>query len=62
MVIHYDNQAKAIEHLSTNGWKKTKSERWVSKDNTCRASIHPVATSEFVAVFYEEIPRRAWVA
>lgn len=55
MWIHYDNDAAAVGHLEANGWALCKTGRWVSRDGTCRATIHPVTGSAVVAICYVEI-------
>lgn len=54
MVFHFDTQALAVAHLEANGWRKIANGRWVSRDGTCAASIHP-AHGEIVAVHAWEI-------
>lgn len=55
MIIHYDTREAAVSHLLQNGWSLLKSGNWVSRDGTCRASIHPIAGRPEVAIFYSEI-------
>lgn len=55
MVIHFDTHAKAIEHLTANGWVELSNGRWVSRDKSCSASIHPVLGTDVVAVGFNEI-------
>lgn len=55
MIIHYDTHAVAVSHLQENGWVHQITGNWVSKDKTCKASIHPVPNSDVVCIFYLEI-------
>lgn len=54
MIIHYDTHDIAVTHLENNGWKLLKNGTWVSKDKTCKASIHP-SHGDVVCIFYMEI-------
>lgn len=55
MWIHYDTNRAARTHLTENSWKEIKNGAWVSKDGTCKATVHPVTGTEKVAICYTEI-------
>lgn len=59
MIVHFDTAALARKHLDQYGWTLCKSGAWVSRDKTCKATIHPVPGSDVVAIFYSEIERPA---
>lgn len=52
MWIHHDTDREARTHLTENSWKEIKNGAWVSKDGTCKATIHPVTGTEKVAICY----------
>jgi hypothetical protein len=58
MWMHFDTAELAKSHLTQNGWRSVKTGAWVSRDGTCRATIHP-AHGAVVAIRVTEIDRRA---
>ncbi len=54
MIIHYDSEAAAVEHLTSNGWHQIANGSWVSRDGSCSAAITPAFGSK-VRVCYQEI-------
>lgn len=41
MFIHFETRQAAIAHLASNGWTECKTGRFVSRDGSCVAQIHP---------------------
>lgn len=49
MNVHFENQAAAVEHLTSNGWHQIKNGNWISGDGSCAAHIVK-AHGDFVLV------------
>lgn len=54
MIVHFDTEKLATEHLQKSAFHLIENGRWVSKDGTVSASIHP-ASGEVVCIFFQEI-------
>lgn len=57
MIVHFDKQILAIEHLMGRGYKKLENGMWVSKCGMFSASIHPRCCDDVVAVAFQELER-----
>jgi hypothetical protein len=55
MIISFDTQTKAIDHLRNSDFRRLESGYWVSPSKTVKASIHPVQGAQWVRVAYSEI-------
>lgn len=41
MIIHFDNERQAIDHLRKSDYRRLKSGFWISPDRLTKASLHP---------------------
>ncbi len=54
MIIHFNSQTEAVDHLRKSDFRRIKNGNWVSPDRSVVASIHPTTTM-VVQISYSEI-------
>lgn len=54
MIIHFDTEALAIQHLERSGFHLLRNGNWISKSGDVSAAIHPV-TGDVVCICFQEV-------
>jgi hypothetical protein len=56
MIIHFNSQTEAVDHLRNSDFRRLQNGAWVSPSKDVAATIHPTHT-KVVQVAYREILR-----
>lgn len=55
MVVHFDTETEALNHLTSHSFKLLTSGFWMSRCGVVKASMHPVTGTEKFALAYQMV-------